>query len=192
MEKPVSIPAANGRSKPTTTGSKLASGSSVTAMERSKKRTPRPKPTQRPVTEPEKAASTMPTDNPQLFRASLTDPSASFRHLVETQRNAAISHESFLLMQLQTLQEDLASVRSVIVGCDSALASTNPPVEEVFAPPQMPSVDPNSPPPPTPPEPVLPPPASPALRAVQDALDRNNPPATIPSFLTVPKVASAS
>lgn len=136
----------------------------------------------------------MHTDGPQFFRASLTDPSASFRHLLTAQRNAAISHESFLLKQLATLQEDLASVRSVIVGCDSALAATNPPTEETIIATQSPyTIDPNTPPLPLN-TPVVEPPAPPlpaaTLHSIQSELDKSNPP--IPAFLSVPKVASAS
>lgn len=132
----------------------------------------------------------MHTDGPQFFRASLTDPSASFRHLLTAQRNAAISHESFLLKQLATLQEDLASVRSVIVGCDAGLASTNIATEETeIIATQAPTVV-----PPAPPTPVVEPPAPPlpaaTLHSIQSELDKSNPP--IPAFLSVPKVASAS
>lgn len=52
---------------------------------------------------------------------SLTNPITTFQHTVETQRNAAMAHESLLVYQLTVLQSDLEDTRRMIDSCDSAL-----------------------------------------------------------------------
>lgn len=58
------------------------------------------------------------------YLVSLVDPSTAFRHNMEIERQKALSHEGFILTQMEALQGDLDSVRNVIAGCDAALAST--------------------------------------------------------------------
>lgn len=58
------------------------------------------------------------------YLVSLVDPSAAFRHNMETERQKALAHEGFILTQMEALQNDLDSIRNVIAGCDAALAST--------------------------------------------------------------------
>ena len=59
---------------------------------------------------------------------SLTDPVSTFQHNIETQRNAAMAHETLLVYQLTVLQSDLDATRRMIASCDSALMTLNAPL----------------------------------------------------------------
>lgn len=88
-------------------------------------------------------------DKPSFILGSISDPTSTFRHMVETQRNAALAHEELLVFQLQQLDADLRATRNVIASCDAALATLtdgSKPAEP------MPPAEPLVPPPPADPD----------------------------------------
>lgn len=112
---------------------------------------------------------------------SLTDPQTTFRFNITTERDAAVRRRQLLMVQLDALNKELASVNAVIAGANAALDASNPePILAELAPTNMfiPIGD------------ELQSPLGAdgaALNAVQQALDEQNPPPSeeppIPAFL---------